>query len=293
MAIIYIRSSSSACSLIKQKEEINNLLKANKILLENVIYIEEISHIFYESKFKTEILDSDICNDTIYTLSIDRISREVEIIQEVFYNLLKRNVKIFCLSSNSFFEEYHLICAKVFQSCSLMEREYLSGVTKSALNKLKDQGIKLGRAPKYDRNELFKKIVEAKNTRNLTYAQIAEIYNVDASTICRIYNQGLKNHGFSEGRKQELKELIKNDLENNLTHQQIIEKHNIPKTFLITLSKEIKLDEEVNSIPLDTKQKIASEANAGISIETLAKKYSSNQAVVKKVIKLMKGGANW
>ena len=292
MAIIYLRVSTNAKDLSIQKKLIDNLLPPKKLFLKK-LYIEEISSNFENSRFNREIVHGNYKNETIYVLSIDRISRDIENIEAILPLLTKKNIQIFSLKKNGYFTQDDVIVRKLFQECSKLEKEHFSKVTKDSLSNLKKQGISLGKPPKFDRNELFENIVKAKNTQNLTYAEIGKLYGLNASTICRVYNQGIQNNGFAERKQQELKKLIKMDLENNLTHQEILEKHNIPKTYLITISKEIKLDKDICNTPLDIKQKIASEANAGVPIEKLVENYNIRKNVIVGIIKSMKGGANW
>ena len=292
MAIIYLRASASAKDLYLQKELIDNLLSSKKMVLKK-FYIEEISSDFESSRFNREIVHGNYKNEIIYVLSIDRISRDIEKIESILPLLTKKNMQIFSLRKNGYFTKDDVIVRKLFQECSKIEKEHFSKVTKDSLANLKKQGISLGKPPKFDRNELFENIVKAREIQNLTYAEIAKLYGLNASTICRVYNQGIQNNGFAERRQQELKKLIKIDLENNLTHQEILEKYNIPKTYLITISKEIKVDKDIYNTPLDIKQKIASEANAGAPIEELVEKHNIRKDVIVGIIKSMKGGANW
>jgi hypothetical protein len=50
---------------------------------------------------------------------------------------------------------------------------------------------------------------------------------------------------------------------------------------------------KADALPLELKQKIASEVRASVEIYQIAKKYNVDVATVRIISKKMKGGANW
>ena len=85
-------------------------------------------------------------------------------------------------------------------------------------------------------------------------------------------------------------------MENGTPLGEVTCKYQITPQFLSKIRKEIQNDEwklEVDKLPLDLKQKIASETNASVDILQIAQKYNLNPEIVRIIFKKMKGGANW
>ena len=190
MAIIYLRASTNEVDLSNQKEIIKELLLKKKILFSKDTYVEEISSDFPNSRFNQEIVNGNYKNEMIYVLSIDRICRDIDTLESILDTLKQKNIKIFCLKSNKYFTKDDIIIRKLFQQCSKLEKEHFSTVTKKSLDNLKNQGIQLGRRRKYDFNEYFNIISEAKEIKNMTYIDIGKMLNIDPATACRIYLKG-------------------------------------------------------------------------------------------------------
>jgi DNA invertase Pin-like site-specific DNA recombinase len=296
MAIIYLRASTNEIDLSNQKEIIKELLPKKKSFFTKDTYIEEISSEFEKSRFNQEIVNGNYKNETIYVLSIDRVCRDIEVLEKILDSLKQKNIQIFCLKPNKYFTEDDIIIRKLFQQCSKLEKEYFSAVTKKSLDNLKKQGIQLGKRRKYDFNEYFKIISEAKEIKNMTYKDIGKMLNIDPATAYRIYLKGNEEGAYRSDKRPELKEMIKKDLEQGTSFADITQKYNITYQFLTKISNEINNDElilKAEALPLELKQKIASELNASIEIYDIAKKYNIDVAMVRIISKMMKGGANW
>jgi len=212
MAIIYLRASSNEIDLSNQKEIIKELLPRKKSFFTKDIYIEEISSDFEKSRFNLEIINGNYKNETIYVLSIDRVCRDIEVLENILDSLQQKNIQIFCLKLNKYFTKDDIIIRKLFQQCSKLEKEYFSAVTKKSLDNLKKQGIQLGKRRKYDFNEYFKIISEAKEIKNMTYRDIGKMLNIDPATAYRIYLKGNEEGAYRSDKRPELKEMIKRDL---------------------------------------------------------------------------------
>lgn len=295
MAIIYLRASTNEVDLSNQKEIIKELLPHKRTLFTKDTYIEEISSDFANSRFNKEIVNGNYKNEMIYVLSIDRICRDIDILESILDTLKQKNIKIFCLKTNKYFSKDDIIIRKLFQQCSKLEKEHFSKVTKKSLDNLKNQGIQLGRPRKVDFNETFQFILDAKE-KNMTFREIGKILNIDPSTANRIYHQGMKDGTYRIDKRPELKEMIKKDLAEGASFADITQKYNITYQFLTKISKEINNDEltlKADALPLELKQKIASEVRASVEIYQIAKKYNVDVATVRIISKKMKGGANW
>ena len=296
MAIIYLRASTNEVDLSNQKEIIKELLLKKKILFSKDTYVEEISSDFPNSRFNQEIVNGNYKNEMIYVLSIDRICRDIDTLESILDTLKQKNIKIFCLKSNKYFTKDDIIIRKLFQRCSKLEKEHFSTVTKKSLDNLKNQGIQLGRRRKYDFNEYFNIISEAKEIKNMTYKDIGKMLNIDPATACRIYLKGNEEGAYRGDKRPELKEMIKKDLDEGASFANITKKYNITYQFLTKISNEINNDElmlKAEALPLELKQKIASEVKASVEIYEIAKKYNVDVATVRVIFKKMKGGANW
>jgi len=212
MAIIYLRASSNEIDLSNQKEIIKELLPRKKSFFTKDIYIEEISSDFEKSRFNLEIINGNYKNETIYVLSIDRVCRDIEVLENILDSLQQKNIQIFCLKLNKYFTKDDIIIRKLFQQYLKLEKEYFSAVTKKSLDNLKKQGIQLGKRRKYDFNEYFKIISEAKEIKNMTYRDIGKMLNIDPATAYRIYLKGNEEGAYRSDKRPELKEMIKRDL---------------------------------------------------------------------------------
>ena len=295
MAIIYLRASTNEIDLFKQREKVEKLLATKEILFKEFVYIQEISSNFENSRFYHEILHGNYPNEIIYVLSIDRICRDIDIIESIFPLLSMQNIQIFCLQQNKYFTQNDIVIRKLFKECSNMEKEHFSNVTKESLADLKNKGITLGKPRKYDFQEYFE-IISNSIDQNMTYREIGKMLNIDASTAYRIYSKGIKEGAYRTNKKAELKELIKKEFELKTSFDEITKKYNITYQFLTKLSREIKNDElilKVEKLPLDLKQKIASEVNASVEILAIAKKHNLDPEIVRTIFQNMKGGANW
>ena len=295
MAIIYLRASTNEMDLSNQKEIIKELLSRKKSFFTKDIYIEEISSDFEKSRFNQEIINGDYKNETIYVLSIDRVSRDIEVLENILDNLQQKNIQIFCLKSNKYFTKDDVIIKKLFQQCSRIEKEHFSKVAKDSLADLKNKGVSLGKRRNYDFNEYFQ-IISDSREKNMTYNEIGKMLNINASTAFRIYDKGIKEGTFRTDKRAELKGLIKKEFELKTPFEEITQKYNITYQFLTKISKEIRNDEltlKAEELPLELKQKIASEINASMEILAVAKKYNIDPEMVRIIFQNMKGGANW
>ena len=120
--------------------------------------------------------------------------------------------------------------------------------------------------------------------------------NMDSTTAYRIYLRGNENGAYRSDKRPELKEMIKKELAEGASFADITKKYNITYQFLTKISNEINNDEltlKAEALPLELKQKIASEVKASVEIYEIAKKYKVDVAMVRAISKKMKGGANW
>lgn len=290
MPIIYLRASQNSSDLIRQKNTILSYI--NEITTtEKISYISEITNEPIGRKFDELVLHGKFRNDILYVHSIDRISRDIKCIHKIFDILDNFNLKIFCVSCLKYFSINDIILREIFSDCSKLEREYFSLVTKKALSKLKDNGIRLGAKTKYD-DEICKKIFELRN-KGYTCQKIADNVGASKATVSRILN----TYPLMKFDKRiELKENIKIDLENNLKHTDITKKYDISEQFLSKIIKEIKNDKLkiiADGLPLDLKQQINSEIQLCGKITEVAEKFNMDIDLIKLIYKSMKGGANW
>ena len=295
MAIIYLRASINEIDLSNQKEIIKKLLPKTSFFKKDV-YIEEISSNFESSRFNQEIVNGNYRNEIVYVLSIDRICRDIDILENILHTLEQKNIQIFCLQKNKYFNQDDILVRKLFQQCSTMEKEHFSKVTKQSLANLKNQGIQLGKPRKYDFDEYFMIISESKEQKNMTYKEIGEMLNLDTSTVWRIYDKGIKEGTCRTDKRSELKKSIKKELDIGMSYAEITQKYNITYQFLTKITKEIRNDElilKVEALPLELKQKIASEVTASVEILAVSEKYNVDPEMVRIIHRDMKGGANW
>ena len=194
MNYFYARISDEKLSYENQLIEFDRYSKFNKINID--IIIKDVSDGFENKKGNRlfDLLNDMNDNDTIYAYNLSRISRRASRLRQ-FYDLikLKRVNVVFLLNSDEelIIKETPMELCVILSNISEIDTEYISIVAKNALNNLKEQGIKLGRPPKYD-SEMINKVVELYKSGK-TRLEIAEELNIPYLSVWRLINDHDKN----------------------------------------------------------------------------------------------------
>lgn len=290
---VYIRASMNSKDIDKQERLFKTWFKEKAINNDSFVYVSEISKELNGSEFERVFIKEKNTNCTIYVTSIDRISRNANEIKMVLEDFKRKNIQIFCLDDNSYFTSEKLILAEIFESCSLMERTHFSNVTKNALDNLKKRGIKLGKKCSFGYPEYIMACEERE--KGLTMSAISRKIGISKSVIHRWLKYGYTGETF-DNINEELFIAVKLDIEEGMSTEDICKKHNITHQYLIRIREKVnkmKLDKKMMLIPLDLRQRIASEVNAGSNILEMSLKYNIDVEMIKLICNYMKGGANW
>lgn len=187
----YIRVSTQKQDLDNQKFEIENFAKAHKIKIDGWIQ-ETISGTKSPEKRKLGILLENIKkDDLIICTEISRLGRSLFMIMEILNACMEKEARVWTIKDN-----YRLgddiqskVLAFAFGLSAEIERNLISQRTKQALNKKKQDGIKLGRK-KGSKNREVKLTKDDAAIRSLlrhgcNYSQIARLLKVDRTTLMR------------------------------------------------------------------------------------------------------------
>lgn len=138
-----------------------------------------------------ELLLNEIKNgDTIYFESMSRMARSMQDLIDTT-NLIVKSKKAtvvfikenLTIGGGNGLDAMGALIFNIMGAFAQFERDLTSDRTKTALAAKKANGVKLGAKPKLTDEQKE----EVKHLRGkMTCAEIAEIYGVDASTICRI-----------------------------------------------------------------------------------------------------------
>ena len=191
----YIRVSTNKQDVENQRFEINNFCKNNNISIDNW-YEDTISGTKSINKRNLGSLIEIIQpNDLIICTEISRIGRSLFMIMEFLNICMEKECKVWTIKDN-----YRLgdtieskVLAFAFGLSAEIERQLIADRTKKALEKRKQDGIKLGRPQGhvcYGTN-LQKSINDIKNLINngTKKTDICKIYGISRSTLYRYLNE--------------------------------------------------------------------------------------------------------
>lgn len=189
MNYFYARVSSESLTFENQLLEFSKYAKFRSLNIDKIV--KDISDGFENKRGNClfDLLNQMKENDTLYCYNLSRISRRASKLL-LFYDLIKeRHVKVFFLinsNEDAIIKEAPIELSVILSNISEIDAEYISIVTKNALNGLKEKGIKLGRPKKYD-SEITKKVIELYNSgKNCT--KIAKELNIGHVTVWRMVN---------------------------------------------------------------------------------------------------------
>lgn len=191
----YIRVSTDRQTVENQRFEINNYCKSHKLKIHEYIF-ETISGTREYTKRKLGKLLSKLQKDDVLIASeLSRLGRSLFMIMTILNICMTKGVKVITIKDG--FELQDDIESKVlafaFGLSAEIERQLISQRTKEALNRLKSEGIKLGR-PVGAKSHVHKLDGEMENIQRYlekgrTKVWIARKYKVHVNTLYNRLNE--------------------------------------------------------------------------------------------------------
>ena len=187
----YCRCSTDKQTVENQKFEISRFAEQNGLSVETWITETVSSTKPLEQRKLCSLLKKLTEGDTLIVTEISRLGRSLMEIMGILQRCLDRNCMVFAIKEN-----YRLgnnleskVLAFAFGISAEIERKLISDRTKMSLNKLKSDGVKLGR-PLGAKSKTLKlsknrrKIFQLLN-QGVPKAQIARMMDVDKMTLHR------------------------------------------------------------------------------------------------------------
>ena len=185
----YIRVSTDRQTVENQRFEINNYCKSHKLKINEFIF-ETISGTREYTKRKLGKLLSKLQKDDVLIASeLSRLGRSLFMIMTILNICMTKGVKVITIKDG--FELQDDIESKVlafaFGLSAEIERQLISQRTKEALNRLKSEGVKLGR-PKGAKSHVHKLDGEMENIQKYlekgrSKVWIAKRYKIHVNTL--------------------------------------------------------------------------------------------------------------
>ena len=147
-----------------------------------------------------KLMQTAVAGDTIIITEISRLARNLYELAGILQDAINKDVKIISIKENYNFKNdlQSKIMAYTFGLAAEIERDHISTRIRMALNKLKEQNVKLGRPLGSKTKELklsksrqkIKKLLD----NGISQAKIAKIMGVHPTTMCRFLKKvGVEN----------------------------------------------------------------------------------------------------
>ena len=187
MNYFYIRVSRKTLSMDNQMFAIKQYIERNQILDYKIISDVSQGYCKKNGNKLYDLISQMNATDTLYVYDISRISRSMEELQQFNQRIFDKNINFICINQSieeKFVKNLKGELAVILSNITELETEYISIVAKKALNKLKEQGVKLGTQPKYDDNMVAQ--VKELREQGLSYQEIADKLGISKSTAARL-----------------------------------------------------------------------------------------------------------
>lgn len=191
----YIRVSTNKQDVENQRFEINKFCSSNNIIIDKW-YEDTISGTkTFNKRHLGDLLQNIQSNDLIICTEISRIGRNLFMIMEFLNICMEKNCKVWTIKDN-----YRLgdtieskVLAFAFGLSAEIERQLIADRTKKALEKRKQDGVKLGRPKGHvcygtDIQNYHKDITQLIN-QGIKKTEICKKYNISRSTLYRFLNE--------------------------------------------------------------------------------------------------------
>ena len=198
MTIAFIRTyNTNRQNSEAQEATLKEYAKSQKVEIER--WVKEVGNSPRANKRLETIVKSLNPKDEILVTDISRVSRKMIEIIHIITLCIERKVTLRCISEGYIFEDNKDSKMLTFTLglVSEMERKLVSIRTKEALAVTKSKGVVLGRprgSQQMGRLEPFKEeIAKYLNEPSMTYAMIAEKYNVSLSSFKRYLKENFSD----------------------------------------------------------------------------------------------------
>ena len=187
MNYFYARVSTDRLSFENQLSQMNAYAAEHNLSIDRTV--KDISDGFENKRGNRlfDLLNQMNENDILYCYNLSRISRRANKLFP-FYALIKsKNINlIFLFNTNeeTIIKDAPIELSVILSNVSEIDAEYISIITKTALNGLKEKGVKLGRPQKYD-SETIQKVIDLHKT-GLTAPKVAEELHIPYETVWRM-----------------------------------------------------------------------------------------------------------
>lgn len=160
MTLAYIRISTNKQDTQTQKLQIQEYCKINAINIDRFIEIEQSSKKSQESRKISEIKTTLNRGDLLIAVELSRLGRSMLEVMSLVLELSNNGVQMIFLRQpelSTFNNAYAKLLLAIYAYIDEMEREFISQRTKAGLDKVRQEGKKLGRPngslnSEYDKN---------------------------------------------------------------------------------------------------------------------------------------------
>jgi len=189
---VYLRISTNQQDISNQESEIIKFCDLNSFNISEIVKDEGKSgNVCWKNRKIFHIVNKCRKGDVIIVPELSRIGRKMLEIMEILSICSNKGIKLFAVKGNFKLDDSlsSKIIAMGYSISAEIERNLISERTKAALQKKKDDGVRLG-LPKFTvlpNNKLFpnKNDIFLKYSSGLSCKHIASLYSVSPSYMCR------------------------------------------------------------------------------------------------------------
>ena len=244
MFYLYLRISNEKLSFENQINKLTEYVKNKNIELKNII--KDISNGFRkeEGNCLYDLLNSMKRGDYLITYNISRISRDTNNLVQFFQLIKDKDINLIFVENSN---EEHIIKNSVnslniiLSNITELDAEYISLITKNALQDLKDKGIKLGAPKKYGK-DFIKKVKDFYNSGQ-SMQTTAMYFGISSATVYRFVNDNSQKTITSENLNNvaiETKLSIWADNKLGITKKELAIKYNLSIDIIDKIIKSLK-----------------------------------------------------
>lgn len=164
----------------------NNKIKVDKWIEENISSRKPLN-----KRELGKLMEVAVANDTIIITEVSRLARNLYEIASILQTAIDKDIRIISIKENYNFKNdiQSKIMAYTFGLAAEIEREHTSTRIKMALDKLKEQNVKLGRpvgsTTKALRLSKSRNKIKMLLDKGISQAKISKIMGVHPTTMCR------------------------------------------------------------------------------------------------------------
>ena len=183
----YLRISTDKQDISNCKKEI--LIKANNLGFTSIVWIEETSSgkLDWKKRLLGKYFNDMKSNDIIITSEISRLGRTITNNIEFLAKCSEKNINVYFTKSD--FKVDNSITSQIlifaYSLSAQIEREMICSRTKSALERCKEQGIKVGRKKDVSKLDDKKGIIIKMIDDGVKLNMIAKKMNCSSATLSR------------------------------------------------------------------------------------------------------------